>query len=531
MSGLFRRLSSRRSEGPESTKPPTAAEPGATDAPASTPAEPEGRKSLLTDPAAPTRVMREGEQPGGLVSGDPLHGAPPPDAPAADPDARTPADPILDAPAPADPGTHVGPAPLVDPGPAVDPNAPAPLAQPGVPAHQPPAGDPVADLPAGLDPDELAASPSTSARRGKLRRRAAFLRAARELLLRDLGGFVYELHRTAHDVEHEAHRRLRETKLARLSRVDAELHELELRLDDVRRQVLVREPGVGGECPHCGELFSSAAHYCSHCGLPLTEAARKELAKAQQPEPVASVDQPTQEISPLDPDHPDAGADFQWPRRAASPDAAASAADAAPAAAAETLGAASEATASDEAATPAAGADAAAPPEGGGDATPAADEPTPDGGGDATPAADEPAPVGDGDAATPREGGGDATPAADEPAPVGDGDAATTAHGGDDAPPADEPTPVGDGDAATAPAGDPTSDEANPVGDAAPAPAGDPTPDGPTPVGDGDAAAPEAGQDAATREYETWRGQASDGRAADDATRNGRELRPVERRR
>ena len=53
-------------------------------------------------------------------------------------------------------------------------------------------------------------------------------------------------------------------------------------LDDVRRQVLVREPGVGGECPHCGELFGSAAHYCSHCGNPLTEAARRELAKAQQ---------------------------------------------------------------------------------------------------------------------------------------------------------------------------------------------------------------------------------------------------------
>ncbi len=160
-----------------------------------------------------------------------------------------------------------------------------------------------------------------------MRRRVAFLRAARELLLRDLGGFVYELHRTAHDVEHEAHRHLRETKLARLSRVDAELHELEFRLDDVRRQVLVREPGVGGECPHCGELFGSAAHYCSNCGLPLTEGARRELARSQQPQPAPEpviapeaaappvVDQPTQEIPPLDPDHPNAGPDFQWPRR------------------------------------------------------------------------------------------------------------------------------------------------------------------------------------------------------------------------
>ncbi len=193
--------------------------------------------------------------------------------------------------------------------------------------------EPVADLPAGLDPDELAAAPGTSARRGKLRRRIAFLRAARELLLRDLGGFIYELHRTAHDIEHEAHRRLRETKLARLSRVDAELHELEFRLDDVRRQVLVREPGVGGECSHCGELFASSAHYCSNCGNPLTESARRELAKAQAPaaEPEAIVpvvtppgvaepqpataDQPTQEIGPLDPNHPSAEPEFQWPSR------------------------------------------------------------------------------------------------------------------------------------------------------------------------------------------------------------------------
>ena len=153
---------------------------------------------------------------------------------------------------------------------------------PALAAYVAPAVGLVADLPAGLDPDELAAAPGTSARRGKLRRRAAFLRSARELLLRDLGGFDYELQRTAHGVEHEAHRRLRETKLARLARVDAELHVLEVRLDDVRRQVVVREPGVGGECPHCSELYASAAHYCSHCGNPLTEAARRELARAQQ---------------------------------------------------------------------------------------------------------------------------------------------------------------------------------------------------------------------------------------------------------
>ena len=65
MSGLFKRLSSRRSAGPEGTEPPTAAEPGTADVPTNTPAEPEGHRSLLTDPAAETRVLREGEQPTG----------------------------------------------------------------------------------------------------------------------------------------------------------------------------------------------------------------------------------------------------------------------------------------------------------------------------------------------------------------------------------------------------------------------------------------------------------------------------------
>src|SRR6201991_2232562 len=237
MSGLFRRLSSRRSAGPEAETPPAAADPGATGATA--PIE-GGHQSLLADPAAQT--------------------------------------PVIPEPAPV--------APVVI----------APL-------------EAAADLPAGLDPDELGEVPPTSARRGKLRRRVAFLRAARELLLRDLGGFIYELHRTAHDLEAPAHRRLRETKLARLGRVDTELHELELLLDDVRRQVLVREPGVSGERPQCGELFSSYARFCSQCGLPLTESARREAHHRvpAEPAPVAA-EQPTEDIRPVAP-----AGDFQWP--------------------------------------------------------------------------------------------------------------------------------------------------------------------------------------------------------------------------
>src|SRR3954447_14485591 len=221
MSGLKRRLTRRRSAGPEGSEP-TAAAPGPGTTPNQQPPAEEAPTSLLSDPAAQQTQV----QPQPFSAGQPRRGAPSP---------------------------HLAPA-------------------------RPPA-QPTADLPPGLDPDELAAVPTTSARRGRLRKRVAFLRAARELLLRDLGGFVYEIHRTAGDHEHEAHRRLRATKLDRLSRVDAELHELELLLDDVRRNVVVSEPGVGGECPECGELFGSAAHYCSHCGLPLTESARRAFSR------------------------------------------------------------------------------------------------------------------------------------------------------------------------------------------------------------------------------------------------------------
>jgi hypothetical protein len=256
---------------------------------------------------------------------DPAAGAPAAEHGAADPTGdtiRIPADPATPQ-VPATAPLHRSANPMFQAAGHGQPVAPPVYPpQPGPPA----APVPIADLPAGIDPDELTAVPGTTARRGKLRRRIAFLRAARELLLRDLGGFVYELHRTAGDVEHTAHRQLRDIKLGRLSQVDAELHALELRLDDVRRQVLVREPGVGGECPDCGELFGSAAHYCSHCGLPLTESARRAAARAREPVAAADPvivpaaakppkDQPTEEISPLDPDHPSAGADFQWPRR------------------------------------------------------------------------------------------------------------------------------------------------------------------------------------------------------------------------
>ena len=130
------------------------------------------------------------------------------------------------------------------------------------------------DLPAGIDADRMEATGSETARRGALRRRVRYLRSAREVLIRDLGGFYYEIHRAA-GAAHGAHRGLLETKAGRLAAIDEELGRLEARLGETRStETVVREPGVGGTCPSCGELHGSDAGWCSHCGAPLSDRAR-----------------------------------------------------------------------------------------------------------------------------------------------------------------------------------------------------------------------------------------------------------------
>jgi hypothetical protein len=136
------------------------------------------------------------------------------------------------------------------------------------------------DLPAGVDPDELASVPA-SERRGRLRRRLRYLRAVREVLLRDLGGFYFEAQRSEQGVD--AHRRLLEAKANRLATLDAELRELESRLGEAPATTVLREPGLGGTCPHCGELHGSDARFCSRCGHPLTRRAARAGAATPAP--------------------------------------------------------------------------------------------------------------------------------------------------------------------------------------------------------------------------------------------------------
>jgi hypothetical protein len=123
------------------------------------------------------------------------------------------------------------------------------------------------NMPAGLEPAELSALPPAG-RRGRLRRRLRYLRRARELMLRDLGGLVFEIHRTAGgDVT--AHRAVLGAKVQRIANVDREAHAIEDALSAPRGDAVVFQPGIGGTCPVCSELYGSAARFCANCGTPL----------------------------------------------------------------------------------------------------------------------------------------------------------------------------------------------------------------------------------------------------------------------
>ena len=126
------------------------------------------------------------------------------------------------------------------------------------------------DTPAGLALENQTTPRPPAGRRGRLRRRLRYLRRARELMLRDLGGLLYEVHRSGGG-NVDAHATVLTTKVQRISGLDAEAHALETALASSRPEALVFEPGIGGTCPNCGELFSSAAHFCANCGASVTD--------------------------------------------------------------------------------------------------------------------------------------------------------------------------------------------------------------------------------------------------------------------
>jgi hypothetical protein len=100
--------------------------------------------------------------------------------------------------------------------------------------------------------------------RGRVRRRARFLRKARELAYRDLGGLVYSLHRFG-----QRNDSLVLAKLATLTRIDAELRGLEASLSERQPVTVLREAGITA-CPRCAAIHSGEDRFCPNCGLPMS---------------------------------------------------------------------------------------------------------------------------------------------------------------------------------------------------------------------------------------------------------------------
>jgi hypothetical protein len=96
-----------------------------------------------------------------------------------------------------------------------------------------------------------------------MRRRARFLRKARELAYRDLGGLVFNLHRFG-----QRNDDLVLAKLNLLAQMDHELRALEDALAERQPITVLREAGVTA-CPRCAAIHASEDRYCPRCGLSL----------------------------------------------------------------------------------------------------------------------------------------------------------------------------------------------------------------------------------------------------------------------
>jgi hypothetical protein len=231
------------------------------------------------------------------------------DAPALDADATTDASALDADAADADATADAAAADATEPG------EPAPTTEQPVVAEQPTATE-ATDAPASDEPqppaDTLPGDETPGfIERGKLRRRLRFVRRARELALRDLGGLVFDLHRFGRERSD-----LVDQKLAALATLDSEMRALQALLDDHPEVTVLHEPGLAS-CPRCGALHASDAAYCSACGLPVGQGADlpsgPALAGPVPPTPAAAAaataprDQPT-EITP-----PPASADTTAP--------------------------------------------------------------------------------------------------------------------------------------------------------------------------------------------------------------------------
>ncbi|HTA12859.1 MAG TPA: zinc ribbon domain-containing protein [Solirubrobacteraceae bacterium] len=202
----------------------------------------------------------------------------------------TPADAPTHTPVP-QPAAHGQPAETdVSPGPGVPAGSDAPAAAASATADGGAAADTSADAVPAADTPGFRS-------RGSARRRARFLRKARELAYRDLGGLVFNLHRFG-----QRNDALVLAKLTTLTHIDAELREIERWLRERQPITVLREAGITA-CPRCAAIHSSEDSFCPNCGLPMSRHVDLPAgfqAAAPSP-PSASVSPPSASVSPPSP--------------------------------------------------------------------------------------------------------------------------------------------------------------------------------------------------------------------------------------
>jgi hypothetical protein len=128
--------------------------------------------------------------------------------------------------------------------------------------------------------------------RGRARRRARFLRKARELAYRDLGGLVFNLHRFG-----QRNDALVLAKLNTLTQIDTELRTLESALQEREPVTVLREAGITA-CPRCAAIHSSEDRFCPNCGLSMARHVDLPIAGAAGAAPAAGAPAPAAAAAP-----------------------------------------------------------------------------------------------------------------------------------------------------------------------------------------------------------------------------------------